>query len=565
MGNSKKSSKTFNEVSLVELSLIDKSSFNPRKKFDETALYELSESIKKQGVLQPIKIRPVSATNRYEIVFGERRYRAALIAGLEKIPAMISSMTDDEAEDAAIVENLHRKDVTPLEEAEAYARLIEKGKDDIDSLAVKFGKNKVYIKGRLQLLNLIADFRDLLDTENINLGVAGVLANYEKELQQDIFDNHFGQNCAPYVLWSDYRASKLQKCINDGYSTKLESYSFDKTECGSCQFNTATFSLFTGEDCTGKCLKRECLRKKQIAYVVENAIKLQQDNPELQMCCDSVWATNQEAIEQLTKQGFEIQTVSLLNSYLDAAPKIPIRDDFETEEEYEDALNEYEEEYADYQSELIERDERLANGTIRAYIQIADKYARIAYAEVDETLEGTAEDNTQEKIEESSSSDVEIKHNPEVEKLQKKIVRNNELCSEKIVERQKELIKKMDIPSCTISDVEIALMYSFMAKRMDAKSYAKLELGKEVYRTDYMDFLELTEEKKNIIERSFIASHLKEVYIHGIKAQESSPLRVFLNLHEAEEVENIDIELRSVYKNRNNRLQERIEAMNEKD
>lgn len=84
MGNSKKSSKFFNEVSLVELSLIDKSSFNPRKKFDEEALYELSESIKKQGVLQPIKIRPVSATNRYEIVFGERRYRAALIAGLEK-------------------------------------------------------------------------------------------------------------------------------------------------------------------------------------------------------------------------------------------------------------------------------------------------------------------------------------------------------------------------------------------------------------------------------------------------------------------------------------------------
>lgn len=77
------------------------------------------------------------------------------------------------------------------------------------------------------------------------------------------FDNHFGQNCAPYVLWSDYRASKLQKCINDGYSTKLESYSFDKTECGSCQFNTATFSLFTGEDCTGKCLKRECLRKSR--------------------------------------------------------------------------------------------------------------------------------------------------------------------------------------------------------------------------------------------------------------------------------------------------------------
>lgn len=565
MGNSKKSSKFFNEVSLVELSLIDKSSFNPRKKFNEEALYELSESIKKQGVLQPIKIRPVSATNRYEIVFGERRYRAALIAGLEKIPAMISSMTDDEAEDAAIVENLHRKDVAPLEEAEAYSRLIEKGRDDIDSLVVKFGKKKEYVKGRLQLLNLIADFRELLDAENINLGVAGVLASYEQELQQDIFDNHFGQKCAPYALWNNYRASQLQKTINDVYSTKLGNYLFDKAECMNCQFNTATFSLFACEDCTGKCLKKECLRKKLVAYIVENAIKLQQENPELQMCCDSVWATNQEAIEQLTEKGFEVQTVRLLDSYLYAEPEFPNRDDFETEEEYEDVLNEYEEEYADYQSELTERDERLASGEIRAYIQIADKYARIAYAEVDETLEGTAEDNTREKTEESSSSDVEIKHNPEVEKLQKKIARNNELCSEKIVERQKELIKKMDIPSCTISDVEIALMYSFMAKRMDTKSYEKLELGKEAYKTDYMDFLELSEDKKNIIERSFIASHLKEVYIHGIKAQESNPLRVFLNLHEAEEVENIDIELRSVYKNRNNRLQERIEAINEKD
>lgn len=121
---------------------------------------------------------------------------------------------------------------------------------------------------------------------------------------------------------------------------------------------------------------------------------------------------------------------------------------------------------------MAERDERLANGEIKAYIQITNKCARIAYAEVNETLEGTAEDNAQGKTE------VEIKHNPEVEKLQKKIARNNELCSEKIVERQKELIKRMDIPSCTISDVEAALMYSFMAKKMDVKSYEKLEQRK---------------------------------------------------------------------------------------
>lgn len=560
MENSKKTKRTVNEVSLVDLSLIDKSTFNPRKKFDETAINELSESIKQQGILQPIKIRPISGTNRYEIVFGERRYRAALIAGLKKIPAMISVMTDDEAEDAAIVENLHRKDVTPLEEAEAYVRLIEKGKDDINSLAVKFGKNKVYIKGRLQLLNLITDFRDLLDTENINLGVASVLANYEKELQQDIFENHFGTNCAPYTLWSNYRASQLQKSIDDCYSTKLESYSFDKTKCMSCQFNTATFSLFTSEDCIGKCLKKECLKQKQSLYIVETAIKLQQENPELQMYCDSVWPVDKETIEQLIEKGFEVSTVRLRNCYFLVEPKIPNRDNFETEEKYEDALNEYEEENAKYQSELTERNERLANGEIGAYIQISNKCVRIAYAEIDKMVEETVVENA----EESSPNDVEIKYNPEVEKLQQKITRNNELCNEKIVERQKEQIEKMDIPSYTISDVEVALMYSFMAKRMDTNSYGKLELGKEVCRTDYIDFLELTEEKKNIIVRSFIASYLKELYIYGVKVQENNPLRAFLNLHEANEVESIDIELKNVYKNRNHRLQERIEAINEK-
>ena len=134
--------------------------------------------------------------------------------------------------------------------------------------------------------------------------------------------------------------------------------------------------------------------------------------------------------------------MNLLDSYLDAEPEMPNKDNFETEEEYEDAQSGYEEELADYQSELSERDERLSKGEIKAYIQITDKCARIAYAEVDETVEGTGEDNMQGETEEGFSDGVEIKHNPEVEKLQKKITRNNELCSEKIVERQKELIKK---------------------------------------------------------------------------------------------------------------------------
>ena len=96
-------------ITMVALANIQPSGFNPRKRFDETSLYELAESIKRQGVLQPITVRPVDGTDRYGIVFGERRYRASVIAGRDEIPAIVSELSDEEAEEMAITENLQRK------------------------------------------------------------------------------------------------------------------------------------------------------------------------------------------------------------------------------------------------------------------------------------------------------------------------------------------------------------------------------------------------------------------------------------------------------------------------
>ena len=135
---------------MVALANIQPSGFNPRKRFDETSLYELAESIKRQGVLQPITVRPVDGTDRYGIVFGERRYRASVIAGRDEIPAIVSELSDEEAEEMAITENLQRKDVTPVEEAAAYQRLIESGRHTVQTLAVLFGKNENYIRTRLK-------------------------------------------------------------------------------------------------------------------------------------------------------------------------------------------------------------------------------------------------------------------------------------------------------------------------------------------------------------------------------------------------------------------------------
>ena len=131
----------------VALADIQPSNYNPRKNFDEKSLAELADSIRQQGVLQAIGVRPI-AENRFEIVFGERRYRASQIAGLEEIPAVILDISDETAEEMAVTENLQRKDVTPIEEANAYQKLIESGRHDVQSLAVQFGKNESYIRTR---------------------------------------------------------------------------------------------------------------------------------------------------------------------------------------------------------------------------------------------------------------------------------------------------------------------------------------------------------------------------------------------------------------------------------
>lgn len=103
-------------ITMAALESIQPSGYNPRKNFDEASLAELAESIRQQGVLQPIGVRPI-ADNRMEIVFGERRYRASLMAGLEEIPAIVMEISDETAEEMAVTENLQRKDVTPIEEA----------------------------------------------------------------------------------------------------------------------------------------------------------------------------------------------------------------------------------------------------------------------------------------------------------------------------------------------------------------------------------------------------------------------------------------------------------------
>lgn len=530
--------------SMLDLSLIDKSNYNPRKTFDDTELTELANSIREKGVIQPIVVRIKG--QRYELVCGERRYRASLLAEQTSIPACIRVLTDEEAEEFAITENLQRKDVSPLEEARAFARLVETGKYDISSLSAKFGKSDPFIRGRIKLVQLIAPFQNLLEKDEINLGVANTLANYSKDLQETIFNDHFTESCGLYSSWRNKKPTQLQKDIESQYSCCLEDYFFDKTECQSCPLNTINFSLFT-DDIKARCTKSLCLYSKNEEFVHHKAITMQKEFPELALCKDTCWATNDNVVNQLLEEGYDIQTVNLTGDYQEEEPIAPQRDHFETDEEFAEAFDSYEERLVRYEEEMAERDSLIKNGKLKAYIQIEKFDVRIAYAEP--TIEHT---NT--VIVENKS---QMLQNPEVVKLSNKITRNNELCGEKIEANLKNYLKSVKVQNKPVSKLEETLMYFFMAKKVSHEHISLLGFDKSFYQLNYVDFLTLTDEQKAIIIRDYIIEHLGRLYI-PTSNKEDNALVAFMNEHVEDIVSGIFKEQNAIYKKRNDRLMERI-------
>lgn len=154
----------------------------PRKIFDETALAELADSIRAHGVLQPLLVRP-SADGSYRLVAGERRYRAARMAGLTEVPVTVREMTDEEESVFALIENLQREDLNAIEEAEGLKQLIESYGLTQEQAASRVGKSRTAVTNALRLLNLPQTVSDLVKNGKISMGHARALLSVEDETE----------------------------------------------------------------------------------------------------------------------------------------------------------------------------------------------------------------------------------------------------------------------------------------------------------------------------------------------------------------------------------------------
>ncbi len=164
-------------VRTVMLSLADLSPgrFQPRSYFDEEKLRELTDSIKENGVLQPILVRSDVQAGKYQIIAGERRWRASRQAGLEKIPAIIKELPDKIALEVALIENIQRQSLTPIEEAEGYKKLMEEFSHTQEQLASGLGKSRSHITNMMRLLQLPEEVKDMINTGSITMGHARAL------------------------------------------------------------------------------------------------------------------------------------------------------------------------------------------------------------------------------------------------------------------------------------------------------------------------------------------------------------------------------------------------------
>lgn len=527
----------------VALANIQPSSYNPRKNFDEASLAELAESIRRQGVLQPIGVRPM-ADDRFEIVFGERRYRASLMAGLEEIPAIVMEISDEAAEEMAITENLQRQDVTPMEEANAYQKLIESGRYDVQALTAQFGKSENYIRTRLKFVSLIPEIAQLLEQDEITISVATEICRYGADIQQQVYEKHLKEANA-YNSWRGLKAAEVAKYIERNYTTDLSRYSFDKTLCASCPHNTNNMMLFCEGGC-GNCSNRTCLAEMNASFLVEKAVQMSAEYP-IALFGYRKYNCNETAVERLSALGYEVEALVSQPYKYPAEPAAPEKDDFDTPEQYEAARADYRQEMDDYKEECDNLVRAAENGEIGIYLMIGQSQIGLYYTEIGQDEDGTPTVSGQKQI-------------TPIEKLEKQDKRNKEIALEKTVADTKKQILEVDLSESKFTADEDKMIYFFLLSSLRREHFKAVGIeGKSSYDSltgeEKLHIIaNLTAKQKAIIRRDFLIANFKDAYGNDAIA---SLLLDFARKHMPETLAAIESGYNEVYEKRHKRIEER--------
>ncbi|MDR2272037.1 MAG: ParB/RepB/Spo0J family partition protein [Sphingobacterium sp.] len=341
----------------IPLSKIDLSPLNYRETFDEQLLNEFAESLKPYGVISPVTVRK-KPNGKFELVVGERRYRAAKIAALKSIPAIVKMLSDEQVNEIMLLENLQRENPHPLYEAQAIARMQKKGKT-IEQICLRLGKSKTFVYARLKWAELILPIQKMFLVDKISIKDVTALSLLETNSQQEFFDKH----CTDWEK-KNFDFDRIRNAIsrfkydlkNASFDTKDKNLIPDAGACTRCPFNSATIkSLFPELAKDAVCSHKVCYQAKCLKHLENGFLNLLAEHQpvailttgnfskESQMLIDSIPELN--ALPELN-----YHDVNVLE-----APAIPDKEDYEDydtgevdEQEYKEAFQEYENDLAEY-------------------------------------------------------------------------------------------------------------------------------------------------------------------------------------------------------------------------
>ncbi len=357
------------ELKEIPLKDIVISKTNPRKTFDEASIEELAQSIFEKGVLQPIVVRKNGAPGKYEIVCGERRYRASIKAqvlnkNLTTIPAVIRELTNEEALELQIIENLQRKDVHPMEEAVAFKGLIDLKKFDVHEIAKRIGKGATYVAQRLKLNDLIEQFQKAFYQDRMNLTDAMKLCKLAAADQKEIWkEDGEGEG---KISVDDWMLRKFMGDLNNApFDINDKDLKKDMGACTGCQFNSASNSLlFPDAARKATCLNSTCYQQKaNLSYSVE--LKKATEDPAVVLISGSYGSLDKDA-RALVNKGMEVYSRSHYNT--ERKPEVPDLSEFEEDlgdgvyDTQEEMMKEYNAKVKQYDKDLVEYNKKIASG-----------------------------------------------------------------------------------------------------------------------------------------------------------------------------------------------------------
>lgn len=378
----------------IALDSIVPNDFNPRRNFSEQSLRELADNMTRIGLIHAVTLRPRSdGQEGYSLVCGERRFRAARLAGWETIRAKICPMSDAEAEDFAIAENLQREDITPFEQGQAFKRLIDTRRYDVGTLALHFGRTRDFVLSRIRLLDLIPEVIELLNSEEINISQALELCRYEKEIQREVYDGYFkmGLDCH----WRHLRAKELRSRLAGMYLSQLNSYRFDKTECMSCASNRANQVLFADCGDCNVCQNRACMKRKNTEYLIAEAKRLLSECPGIRIGYFEDCSQG-EVLQALRDESRPVRALGYAGYYEahPEKPEEPRREDFTDEADYTESMNTFRSASEEYEQECADIRRRVESGELIRYAVIGDRGIEFYYDEPIPVTEEQDESNS---------------------------------------------------------------------------------------------------------------------------------------------------------------------------